>query len=126
MCIDKFKKDKYGLGNLALLILVCCWHAVVPIANLQNSYSSFFGYTYSTLQDYNAQKSASTNVIYVNPVTNVTMIRLSLITLSQRVDRVGLLVIVAIYVLFHIVFIMWMYIFVNKSYIVVLSIKGIF
>ena len=59
------------------------------------------------------QQDTSTNLVYVDPATNVTMIRVSNLTTGQRSDRIALLVIIGLYVAFHVVFVLWMYFIVR-------------
>ena len=110
-------KDKYSLGSMALLIVVCVWHAIVSVIDNEPLYLNFLGYAYLTLEDFNhpSNATASDVRIYFDSHTNTTMVRKSLITVAERSDRIALIILIGVNFMFHIFFGIWMYLSVNES-----------
>ena len=96
---------------MALLILVCVWHAIVSVIDNEPLYLNFLGYAYLTLEEFRHPSNSTTSDIriYFDSQKNTTMVKKSLITVAERSDRIALIILIGLNILFHILFAIWMY-----------------
>ena len=96
-----------------MLCIICIWHAIVSVFDQESLNASFSGYVYMTLEQYNSQKTSTSDSLSILKESNDTVVK-NVLTIGQRSDRVALVVFLAIYVTFHVAFILWMYLTVFK------------
>jgi hypothetical protein len=98
---------------MVLLCVICSWHAFISVIDNIGLYLTFDGYITSTLDAYNSElnKTNSSNefTIYKDTATNQTMIVRNVLSIAERWDRYALVFFAVTYVIFHIVFVLWMY-----------------
>ncbi len=109
-------KDKYSIGSICVIILICIWHAILSIIDNLASYNNIFGVQYLTLDEYNFQKNQTSLPIttYIDEVTKQTMIAKNLITFAEKCDRVIFVIFIVVYIFFQFSFALWMYFSVNN------------
>lgn len=117
--------DKYVLGSMFLQCIICSWHSIISIMDELELYSTWDGFIYTTLAEYNYYKNQTKSMktpkepvyeleYYFDPNLNQTMIKRSVLTTAERYDRYAFLFFFLIYIFFHILFVLWMYFSVYK------------
>jgi hypothetical protein len=95
-------------------MLICVWHSMVSIIDNFKSFTTILGDTVITLDSYNNQlRQQNALNSLVDPITNITMIEQSSLSIAEKCDRIALIIFMALYFIFHVVFIMWLYCFVK-------------
>lgn len=106
-----------------LLCVICSWHAFISMIDNLEVWNTFDGFIYSTMSEYNQYRNqtAGRNMsapvyevsYYFDRVKNQTMVKRSLLTIAERYDRYALIFFSVSYVVWHVIFVMWMYLSVN-------------
>lgn len=102
---------------MVFLCIVCSYHAVINSVENNSNSGDFHGYSYMTQLEYNSYKKSiankTTETYYFDPDRNMTMVKIDYLSAAERYDRYALIFFVCVYVTFHIVFILWMYLYVS-------------
>jgi hypothetical protein len=110
--------DKYVLASMFLLCVICSWHAFISIIDNLDVWNTFDGFIYYSEFEYKTYLNSTTHGLdvtyYFDKDLNKTMVKRSMLTTAERYDRYALIFFASSYVLWHVIFVTWMYLSVYK------------
>jgi len=110
--------DKYVLASMFLLCVICSWHAFISIIDNLDVWNTFDGFIYYSEFEYKTYLNSTTHGLdvtyYFDKDLNKTMVKRSMLTTAERYDRYALIFFASCYVLWHVIFVTWMYLSVYK------------
>ena len=102
------------------MCITCSWHAFIPVIDRLDLWCSIDGYVHFTLAEYleksNSSRSPDSQAVYfLDRQRNQTMVKKSVLTTGERLDRYAFFFFASVFIGFHIVFGAWMYLSVSKK-----------